>query len=129
MNLFQGIDASASDDDVIPKSFEAKWFNKLCITLNNDISASLQRNGALFDPKVAVQNMIDSLKEESAAKGKQVDDLFYQSLEDLKTDADFIKIVREFEELDALNNKRNMMTIGMFVLGCFLVCLRVYFSV
>jgi len=95
--------------------------------LNNDISASLQRNGAPFDPKVAVQNMIDSLKEESAAKGKQVDDLFYQSLEDLKTDADFIKIVREFE--DALNNKRNMMTIGMFVLGCFLVCLRVYFSV
>ena len=127
MNLFQGIDASASDDYVIPKSFEAKWFNKLCVTLNNDISASLQRNGAPFDPKVAVQNMIDSLKEESAAKGKQVDDLFYQSLEDLKADADFIKIVREFE--DALDNKRNMMTIGMFVLGCFLVCLRVYFSV
>ena len=125
MNLFQGIDAS--DDDVIPKSFEAKWFNKLCVTLNNDILASLQRNGAPFDPKVAVQTMIDLLKEETAVKGKQVDDFFYQSLEDLKTDVDFIKIVREFE--DALDNKRNMMTIGMFVLSCFRVCLQVYFSV
>lgn len=112
MNLFQGIEASAPNDDVIPKSFEAKWFNKLSVTLYNDISASLKKNGAPFDPKVAVQNMIDLLKEESAAEGKQVDDYFYQGLEDLKTDADFIKIVREFE--DALNNKRNMMTLGMF---------------
>lgn len=115
MNLFQGIEASAPNDDVIPKSFEAKWFNKLSVTLYNDISASLKKNGAPFDPKVAVQNMIDLLKEESAAEGKQVDDYFYQGLEDLKTDADFIKIVREFE--DALNSKRNMMTLGMFVLG------------
>ena len=86
----------------------------------NDISASLKKKpGGRFDPKVAVQNMIDLLKEESTAEGKQVDDSFYQALEALKTDADFIKIVREFE--DGLNNKRNIMTVGMFVLGCYIV--------
>lgn len=55
--------------------------------------------------------MIDLLKEEITAEEKQVDAFFYQGLEDLKDDPDFIKIVSDFEE--GLNNKRNMMTLGM----------------
>ena len=42
----------------------------------------------------------------------QVNDIFYQSLEELKTDPDFSKIMTEFD--DAVNGKRNMMTVGMF---------------
>ena len=71
------------------------WTNCLS-ALYNDISASLKNNGVAFDPKVAVQNMIDLLREESAAEGKQVDDFFYEGLEDLKTDPDFIHFILTF---------------------------------
>ncbi|KAL9979386.1 hypothetical protein ACROYT_G017040 [Oculina patagonica] len=54
--------------------------------------------------------MIDLLKEETAADGKEVEDIFYQGLEDLKTDPDFNIIMTEFEE--AVNGQRNMMTVG-----------------
>ena len=42
-----------------------------------------------------------------------MDDSFFQSLEELQTDPDFNTILTEFD--DALNGKRNMMTIGMLV--------------
>ncbi|KAL9979399.1 hypothetical protein ACROYT_G017057 [Oculina patagonica] len=103
-------DEEEDDDDVFTKSLQAKWFNSLSHTLCNDISGSLKNNNGGYDPKVLVQNMIDVLKEESAAEGKEVDDIFYQGLEDLKNDPDFSTIMTEFEE--ALNGNRNMMTVG-----------------
>ncbi|KAL9979379.1 hypothetical protein ACROYT_G017033, partial [Oculina patagonica] len=98
------------EDDVFTKSLQAKWFNSLSNTLCNDISGSLKNKTGAFDPKVLVQNMIDVLKEESAADGKEVEDFFYQGLEDLKNDPDFNTIMTEFEE--ALNGQRNMITVG-----------------
>ena len=95
------------------KSLQAKWFNSLSNTLCNDISTSWKNDGVAFDPKVVVQSLTDLLREESAAQGKEVDDSFYQSLEELQTDPDFNTILTEFD--DALNGKRNMMTIGMLV--------------
>ena len=87
--------------------------NGLSNTLCNDISTSWKNDGVAFDPKVVVQSLTDLLREESAAQGKEVDDSFYQSLEELQTDPDFNTILTEFD--DALNGKRNMMTIGMLV--------------
>lgn len=100
------------DNDLFTKSLQAKWFNSLTNTLCNDISTSWKNERGAFDPKVLVQKMIDVLKEESAAENMQVNDIFYQSLEELKTDPDFSKIMTEFD--DAVNGKRNMMTVGMF---------------
>ena len=95
------------------KSLQAKWFNSLSNTLVSDISGSLKNNRGAFDPKVLVQKMIDVLREESAGGGPEVNDLFYESLEELKTDPDFSTIMTEFD--DALNGRKNMMTIGLLV--------------
>ena len=57
--------------------------------------------------------MIDVLREESAGGGPEVNDLFYDSLKELKTDDDFSTIMTEFD--DALNGRKNMMTIGLLV--------------
>ena len=48
--------------------------------------------------------MIDVLREESAGGGPEVNDLFYESLEELKTDPDFSTIMTEFD--DALNGRK-----------------------
>ena len=120
-NFFQCIEAAKNssathdgedDNDLFTKSLQAKWFNSLANTLCNDISTSWKNEIGAFDPKVLVQKMIDVLKEESAAENMEVNDIFYQSLEELKTDPDFSKIMTEFD--DAVNGKRNMMTVGMF---------------
>ena len=95
------------------KSLQAKWFNSLSNTLVSDISGSLKNNRGAFDPKVLVQKMIDVLREESAGGGPEVNDLFYEGLEELKTDPDFSTIMTEFD--DALNGRKNMMTIGLLV--------------
>ena len=42
-----------------------------------------------------------------------MDDSFFQSLEELKTDPDFNTMLTEFD--DALNGRRNMMTIGKLI--------------
>ena len=101
------------DNDLFTKSLQAKWFNSLSNTLVSDISGSLKNNRGAFDPKVLVQKMIDVLREESAGGGPEVNDLFYESLEELKTDPDFRTIMTEFD--DALNGRKNMMTIGLLV--------------
>ena len=101
------------DNDLFTKSLQAKWFNSLSNTLVSDISGSLKNNRGAFDPKVLVQKMIDVLREESAGGGPEVNDLFYESLEELKTDPDFSTIMTEFD--DALNGRKNMMTIGLLV--------------
>ena len=99
------------DNDLFTKSLQAKWFNSLSNTLVSDISGSLKNNRGAFDPKVLVQKMIDVLREESTGGGPEVNDLFYESLEELKTDPDFSAIMTEFD--DALNGRQNMMTIGL----------------
>ena len=101
------------DNDLFTKSLQAKWFNSLSNTLVSDISGSLKNNRGAFDPKVLVQKMIDVLREESADGGPEVNDLFYEGLEELKTDPDFSTIMTEFD--DALNGRKNMMTIGLLV--------------
>ena len=102
------------DNDLFTKSLQAKCrFNSLSNTLVSDISGSLKNNRGAFDPKVLVQKMIDVLREESAGGGPEVNDLFYESLEELKTDPDFRTIVTEFD--DTLNGRKNMMTIGLLV--------------
>ena len=101
------------DNDLFTKSLQAKWFNSLSNTLVSDISGSLKNNRGAFDPKVLVQKMIDVLREESAGGGPEVNDLFYEGLEELKTDPDFSTIMTEFD--DALNGRKNMMTIGLLV--------------
>ena len=106
------------------KSLQAKWFNSLSNTLCNDISGSMKNSSGVHDPKVLVQTMIDLLKEESAANGKEVEDIFYQGLEELKDDTNFSTIMTEFQ--DALNGNRNMMTVGMLG-SCFLL-LSLYYN-
>ena len=99
------------DNDLFTKSLQAKWFNSLSNTLVSDISGSLKNNRGAFDPKVLVQKMIDVLREESTGGGPEVNDLFYEGLEELKTDPDFSTIMTEFD--DALNGRQDMMTIGL----------------
>ena len=77
-------------------------------TLCNEVSTFWKNRRGSFDLKVVVQE-----REESATQGKQVDDSFFQSLEELKTDLDFNTILTEFH--DALNGRRNMMTIGKLI--------------
>jgi len=89
---------------------QAKWFNNLSNILCNEVSTSWKNKRGSFDPKVVVQSLTALLREESATQGKQVDDSFFQSLEELQTDPDFNTILTEFD--DALKGKRNMMTIG-----------------
>ena len=100
-------------DDFFSTTLQAKWFNNLSQNLCNDVSASWKNDPRAFDPEVVVQRMIDMLREESAAQGKQVEAFYYQSFEDLKRDPDFKQILTEFKE--ALDGERNMMTVGLLV--------------
>jgi len=95
---------------------QAKWFNNLSNILCNEVSTSWKNQKGSFDPKVVVQSLTALLREESATQGKQVDDSFFQSLEELQTDPDFNTILTEFD--DALKGKRNMMTIGELIGFC-----------
>ena len=100
-------------DDFFSTMLQAKWFNNLSQNLCNDVSSYWKNDSEAFDPEVVVQRMIDMLREESAAQGKHVEAFYYQSLEDLKRDPDFKRILTEFKE--ALDGERNMMTIGLLV--------------
>lgn len=95
------------------KSLQVKWFNNLSNTLCNEVSTSWKNRRGSFEPKVVVQSLTALLREESATQGKQRDDSFFQSLEELQTDPDFNTILTQFD--DALNGKRNMMTIGKLI--------------
>lgn len=81
--------------------------------LCNEVSTSWKNRRGSFEPKVVVQSLTALLREESATQGKQRDDSFFQSLEELQTDPDFNTILTQFD--DALNGKRNMMTIGKLI--------------
>lgn len=113
--FFQSIEAaqtgSDTQDDAFTKSFQAKWFNDFSSTLCDQLSASTQN--VPIDPKVVVQDMIGSLRDESAGQEKQLADFFANSLEDLMNDNDFDNLLREFQE--AINGERDILTIGILV--------------
>jgi len=54
------------------------------------------------------------LKKDSEEQGKPLDDCFYESLQELKDDPDFVTLAKEFDQ--GLRGKRNILTIGMYVL-------------
>lgn len=87
--------------------------DKYSSTLRDHISAFDRP----VDPKEIVQNMMDVIKDERAAEGDQLADFYSQSLEELKHDPDFSKLLREFKE--ALKGERNIMTIGIFAVCLF----------
>lgn len=74
------------------------------------MSASL--NGGmrnLFDPKGVVESLKNILRDQYGGQDT-INEAFYESLDDLKDDEDFSRVMTELEE--ALNGKRNIMTIG-----------------
>lgn len=105
---------SGDNDDLFTPELQAKWFSSLSNTLCSDISDSLDPRRNLFDPKTVVESLANLLRRESEIQGKTVDEAFYESLEELKDDPDFSKIMRQFDE--GLNGERNIMTIGMMTL-------------
>lgn len=103
-------------EDLFTSSLQAKWLGGFANNLVKDISASLNDTPEAFDPKTIVQRMADLLKEESQAseadsEPMQIYSLFYESLEELKTDENFTALMAQYN--DAMEGKINILTIGM----------------
>jgi len=108
--------------DFLGSSFQAKWFTSLSNGLLHDIKDSSLQSNIVIDPKVFIDSLIQLLREESQEQGKPLNETFYETLEELKDDADFIKVFQELDE--GLRGERNILTIGMYSIYHTLIILR-----
>lgn len=101
----------ANDVDLLVPSFQAKWFTGLLQNMVKDISKSWNPDSNAFDPNTTVDSLIEMMKSECLDQGKSLHEYYFESLEELKNDRDFIKILKEFEE--GANGERNILKIGI----------------
>ena len=98
------------EEDLFTPGMQGKLLSDMGKTMARDLSKVQKGDGTAFDPKTVVDNLIVTVREESANSGQPLDPAFIQALEEFKNDPDYTTLVREFEE--SLSGTKNILTIG-----------------
>jgi len=79
-------------DALFGASFQARWFTNFSNQMVSDFS-KYGHNSEVFEPKTVINNLIAMLRDEAKEKNITVHECFFESLEELRHDSNFSKLL------------------------------------